>query len=207
MIYEKRAKSGFPAISPVLARHTLPSSPWVLSYYTSIDHNNLKLPSPRYKQPVSSSIFAHVAPATSSMFSCVLRQHCVGSTTTATTLRRFTTTATKLPSSHDEVSAYLSAHSDFSSSYERILSLSSHKRQHRQHPVFWRWLDDNNEKVSIRKIGEVLQLSPGACREFFLPTRRLASLKRKSYAIAREMLASYAEPKLTCAGGRISWHC
>ena len=34
------------AISPVLGRHTPPSSPYVLSFYNTIDHNNLNLPSP-----------------------------------------------------------------------------------------------------------------------------------------------------------------
>ena len=33
-------------ISPVLERHTPPSFPYVLFYYTTIDHNNLNLPSP-----------------------------------------------------------------------------------------------------------------------------------------------------------------
>ena len=46
MISEKRVKSGFPAISHVLARHTPPSSPYLLSYYKIINHSNLNLPSP-----------------------------------------------------------------------------------------------------------------------------------------------------------------
>lgn len=33
-------------ISPVLARHTPPSSPYLLSYYKIINHSNLNLPSP-----------------------------------------------------------------------------------------------------------------------------------------------------------------
>ena len=45
MIYEKLTKSGFPAISPVLARHTPPTFPYLLLYCTTIDHNNLNLPS------------------------------------------------------------------------------------------------------------------------------------------------------------------
>ena len=36
----------FPAISHVLARHTPPSFPYLLFYYTTLDHNNLNLPSP-----------------------------------------------------------------------------------------------------------------------------------------------------------------
>ena len=46
LISEKRAKSGFRAISPVLARRTPPSPPYLLSCYTTFDHNNINLPSP-----------------------------------------------------------------------------------------------------------------------------------------------------------------
>ena len=44
--FSKKREIGFPAISPVLARHTPPSSPYLLFYYTTIDRNNLYPPFP-----------------------------------------------------------------------------------------------------------------------------------------------------------------
>ena len=48
--FRKTREIWFSFISPVLARHTPPSSPYLLFYYTTIDHNNLNPPSPRYTQ-------------------------------------------------------------------------------------------------------------------------------------------------------------
>ena len=44
--FQKTREIWFSFISPVLERHTPPSSPYLLFYYTTIDHNNLNLPSP-----------------------------------------------------------------------------------------------------------------------------------------------------------------
>ena len=48
--FRKIVKSGFRAISPVLARHTSSSSSYLLFYHTTIDSNNLNPPPPRYTQ-------------------------------------------------------------------------------------------------------------------------------------------------------------
>ena len=44
--FRKTREIWFRSISPVLARHMPSSSPYVLLYYTSFDHNNLNLPYP-----------------------------------------------------------------------------------------------------------------------------------------------------------------
>ena len=44
--FRKTREIRFCVISPLLARHTPPSLPFLLLYYTTIDHNNLNLPSP-----------------------------------------------------------------------------------------------------------------------------------------------------------------
>ena len=72
MISEKRANSGFPAISPVLARHTPCFHLYLLFYYTTIDHNNLNPPLPaphtvyvladEYIRPPSSRFTYYIKP-------------------------------------------------------------------------------------------------------------------------------------------------